>query len=150
VTHSEAFWMKKNSGNSRIWGAVSYGYAWTHVNDTLFCAIYDAAGSGGVQYTAVLTNSGNSAWHHYVLVTDWGTSNSVLWFDGTNRSNLITYSQRYTNPQRDLNESYLIGHCYSGAQKMNGVMDDFRVYTRVLTTNEVLQLYNGGAGTEDE
>jgi hypothetical protein len=152
VTHSVAFWLKVRSStdNQRLFGMASYGYAWVFANSVLYCSIFDAAGSGGTHYTAALTNSADGNWHHFVVGTDWGTSNSVLWVDGTNKSSLISYTKKYTAPQRDLSEPMLLWHSYTGNKKFNGWMDDFRVYTRLLTTNEVLELYNGGAGTEEE
>jgi hypothetical protein len=38
----------------------------------------------------------------------------------------------------------------SAAYYFNGDIDDVRIYDRTLTTNEIAELYNAGAGTEDE
>lgn len=98
---------------------------------------------GGASGFDSLTNStvfNNGSWHHYVFVKS-GTAGAV-YVDGVLDSSPTAAS--------NVNWSSL-GSAFgydnrSGVNLLTGAMDEVGLWTRALTSLEVTQLYNGGAG----
>ena len=81
----------------------------------------------------------NSAWHH-ITFTCSGTSGQWYW-DGTAVGSSVSVGTKgtgaMTTPIRMAD--YI--------NRLQGTLDDVRIYNRALTSEEVGWLYNGGAGT---
>jgi hypothetical protein len=87
----------------------------------------------------------DDSWHHFVCTVD--SSGNVRMYVDT--------SSQYTGGPFSLspllNYDMTIGYKnFDNDSFLNGRMDDVRIYDRVLTTDEITQLYNGGSGTEAE
>ncbi|MFA6065419.1 MAG: LamG domain-containing protein [archaeon] len=85
----------------------------------------------------VKVNDGN--WH-FVGLTRTG-SNYTFYID----SNSFLVSGSNTG---DMSGDWYFGSYYNFTYTLNGFMDDVRFYSRALTSNEAIQLYNLGHGTE--
>ena len=92
---------------------------------------------GAAGWTVAVYNIDDGIWHQHGL---WRRSSD-------SRIGVITNGRIYTYP--------LAGHdgnCAAGDLEIlegYGDMDDFRIYNRALTDDEIAALYNSGAGTED-
>ena len=90
---------------------------------------YNVAGSVA-DWNSTSTSTG--VWYHVALVAT--TSNVTLYVNG-----LTQGSRTLSNPNSSVHNQF--GHYYtSGSYFWNGYLDDFRIYNRSLTSNEVLQV----------
>lgn len=103
-------------------------------------------GKNGTDFTTITATSGFPDTTDFHMVTyhyDDATGNgSIIVDDGTP---VTTGSHNLTNtdnPQDWLN----IGNNPTGAEWFNGKIDELSVWDRVLTTDEITALYNGGSG----
>ena len=97
---------------------------------------WDLSGVAGPQATKTVTDG---IWH---LVGAECTSGVIqLWVDGITNS-VATAMNPNIIPTRTI-----IGQDFSNLY-FNGVIDEVRVYCRVLSSVEMLSLYNGGSGTQ--
>jgi|GEM_PF-6455398 len=124
---SFSIWVQPQ-GNSGVVFADSSGFALRYTNQNQY--IVDIAG-------ATLTFSGSAlgtSWRHLVLVIDTGSNEALLYEDGTI---LPSAPQGISG---GINGSlFQLGRRYTsfGYQYFHGVLDDFRVYNRVLNSDEV-------------
>ena len=89
--------------------------------------------------SATLTST--STWYH-VVVTQDGSGNAIVYVNGSS-------SATGTVTHAGTTDSYDIGRVhYNTAEYYNGNMDEIGLWSRVLTSSEVTQLYNGGAGLQ--
>lgn len=92
---------------------------------------------------AYFTHTGNistGAWHHVVVTWNGGTNAYEMWVDGVSVKTGTVGSSIGT-------EALVFGaNPSSGGSAWDGGLDEFGVWTRVLTITEVGDLYNSGAG----
>lgn len=128
------------AGSTRFlfaWGASSGVDLWTvGVQDsggskTLYASTYSAGARGNA-----LTNIDDGRWHHAVWVYNGATE--FFYFDG-----LPAGSVAHTVVTTRTGTAY-IGK-WAGGNVWNGKLDDFRLYNRVLTANEVRRMYFGAS-----
>jgi len=98
--------------------------------------------------TSSWINSGvtidDDIWYLITVVFDSGVVNGTkLYVDGEYKAQGTITIVNQDNP-------VLIGAGYTGGQRFNGIIDDVRIYNRILTNPEILLIYNGGVGTEEE
>ena len=106
----------------------------------------------GVSGTNVVSiNSGASVvpfdgtWHHYVITYDYSLSsnNAIIYKDGSS----VTTATKSGNSASNSNA---VGGIYMGTHSntyyLNGTLDDFAVWNRVLTSSEVSALHASGTG----
>lgn len=81
-----------------------------------------------------------STWHHVAVSWDATTpSNSKIYIDGAS----IAYTENSSSVEgSDVSIGYFPGVAY-----FNGLLDDTRIYSRVLTATEILAMYNNTSGT---
>lgn len=96
-----------------------------------------------------ITSSGtvtDGNWHFIVATFD-NTMGSVIYVDGSNAaSDAVTTNQ---NNATGIGPSIgAIWNSVAWADFMNGAIDEVGVWTRGLSSSEVTQLYNGGAGLQ--
>ena len=102
--------------------------------------------------TQLRLNSSNSyipknttTWYHYVI-THTGSSDTInLYRDGgNNESNSTSFTPSVSNASNSLR---LAGFgTGSGVYGINGLIDEFLIFDRVLTADEISYLYNSGTG----
>jgi len=81
------------------------------------------------------TNTGDNTWHHGVITYDG--SLWQMYIDGINtvNSTIITGDIKSTVTDSTL--------CYYGTQYYEGYLDEFSIYERVLTADEIYDFYSG-------
>jgi hypothetical protein len=89
------------------------------------------------------SNIAVSSWHHIVMTRN---ATAAKWYIDGNGPTDMAISGSFSS----VGNLIMGAHYTMVTQFLLGRLDDFRLYNRVLTASEVLQLYNGGAGTEDE
>lgn len=87
----------------------------------------------------------DTKWHHVVGVYDG--ANVYVYVDGVSAD---SSANPLTGNIRDRSEPICVGGGYGGGcmGNLNGALDDVRIYNRALSSTEVKQLYNQGAGTK--
>ncbi len=90
------------------------------------------------------TNVADTNWHHYVFIVTGNTlndiDNSKLYVDGKEQDVFLTL--KTGNPSTKLLCRLGMG---GDSPRMNGIMDDARIYSRALSTTEIQQLYSQGS-----
>ncbi|KKU02815.1 MAG: hypothetical protein UX06_C0050G0001 [Candidatus Giovannonibacteria bacterium GW2011_GWA2_45_21] len=96
----------------------------------------------GWRSITTVANFDVTGWHHFVYIVNPGASSQGLYIDGVqvasgSVSDAISYS---------LGPNTFIGKNGNGGTTtdLNGLIDDVRVYNRVLTNDEIKRLYNLG------
>jgi hypothetical protein len=146
-TFSVSFWMKSPQLNltqeyfALAWGNVAQyqgiGFAWEYTSSRI---LFDKWGSGGDSLrTSSRMDDGN--WHHVV-----GTYNGTTAELFVDNDSIGTKSW----PLNIQTNSLIVGDRPTYSGHYSGLLDDLRFYSRVLTSDEITQLYNGGSGTEAE
>jgi len=142
-------WVYRTNGTSsaRIIekGSAGVDYALLSSSDGYYGLIYDNLG-GYIQnypgYSLPLNE-----WHHLFVVYDGAAGTLKMYVDGillrTDNGSAGRTCQKTTG-------SLYIGQALSGIAFFNGSIDDMRIYSRALASNEVYAIYNGGVGTEAE
>jgi len=124
--------------SKNISSAADNQYAiWYNISTKKFTTIMD--GVNGATSDAISLDT----WYHLVFVMDDSAVerfylNGVA--SGTTNSTTFTTSTNY-----DVN----IGRRHPNNFYLAGNIDDFRIYNRALTTDEIAIIYNSGTGTED-
>lgn len=120
-----------------------------NADDTLTCAFYSPA----VKYANETSNSaavsagdvGN--WVHFVATVDISAQDIKLYKNGTLVSSTLNQNGAFTI----LNSTapFTVGTYHGGyasTESMDGVLDELGIWSRALTSTEVSDLYNSGAG----
>ena len=77
-------------------------------------------------------------WYHVVITHNGSDDNNILYVDG-NKEAEKTYVLAYSLPV-----DTIIGRFYTPSLPFNGLIDEVRIYDRVLSGDEVKELYNKG------
>jgi len=96
--------------------------------------LIDSLATGLLSKTNVVDNS----WYHIVMI--YTGYKLMLYINGEFESEIF-----YKNGYANNNEPLLIGwdkNQYLSHRHFNGAIDDFRIYNRILTKEEIIQLYN--------
>jgi hypothetical protein len=98
--------------------------------------------------SAVITSGEVGNWIHFVITIDVSSQTFVFYKDGS----VVASTTPGTDASSiaDTNASLYIGSCFDGGLMdfMNGAMDEIAIYSKILSSTEVTQLYNGGAGLQ--
>jgi hypothetical protein len=81
-------------------------------------------------------------WHHYVLV--YNDTDMRLYVDGSLDSNGADNPKTYSNGIYNGNEQFRIGIRSDSADRADGLFDEYFVFDRALTADEVVIIYNNG------
>jgi len=97
----------------------------------------------GTEYTGFTQNVGDSNWHFYMLSwdEDGGSNNAQFQLDGTKQTATVT-----TTNTSDSNSSLTIGDVSGNEPQMD--IQEFSLWNRVLTDDEIALIYNSGNGAE--
>lgn len=104
-------------------------------------------GSSAVWWSGNTDGSGQNysytpnTWYHIVLVRDDGNGNALVYINGA-----LFWTG--TGQAWSGDETLRMGG--SGSNYCDASIDDVRIYNRTLSVADVLALYNGGVGTEEE
>lgn len=144
---------------------------WFKTTDTSFALLSQDAcnggfrinNSGGALYLATFANGSCGAfssfrqtatggftdgkWHHFAIVvtTDTAvTANNVttIYMDGALNQGVLSQTNPYGVGSAN---GYQMGIRFGNTDPLDGSIDDFRIYNRALTSDEILRLYRMGA-----
>ena len=103
---------------------------------------YDEDAVGVVYATISSTNTHDGAWHHSVGTVSASTAS--LYLDGV----LVASSDASGSGTLTLDDDVFIGARGGNSRDgyFDGIIDDVRIYTRALTSNEVMTVYNNTSG----
>jgi len=147
-------WARSNTASSpHVWD--SYGSFFCQTNSIVFNPVQ---GSTGIVLNVYYMNSGTltyqavpytppagfdiTQWHHYGATVSWVNKQATLYVDG-----IMVYQVPFNYPLNATTAPIYIGHdTYSSSRYFNGQMDDARLYSRILSWSEMLELseeFNG-------
>jgi hypothetical protein len=148
-----------NSASFTIWANFISGGSWTRIFDigtgqTVNMFLTPANGTAGNMRFAI-TTAGNGAesqlnapamlaagWHHVAVVINGDAKNMQLFLDG----NAVATNTTTTLPSAlgNTNQNWLGRSQYAADGFYRGMLDDFRIYDRVLTASDLQQVMKGG------
>lgn len=149
---AQSFWIKTSGtiSNKRLLGKNTGTLGWdTQILGTsgaLWVFIMDASGSTAATLTSITVNLTDGNWHHIVL--NWDRDGNVTPYADNVAFTGVSIASR-SGSISNAND-FGIG-VYSGnwsSSKFTGSLDDIRLYNRLLTVQEIANLYNAGNGTE--
>jgi hypothetical protein len=146
-TYSISFWAKFNTapsanafffqqgttGATGVWLSIFY----QHSENRLTFSHY---GSGNDMITTGYNMSSmiGTSWHHYVATYNNTNRAGEIWFDGVKlNTNISTFANAFSG-----SGNFIIARSGTDGGTLNGLMEDFRYYDKVLTSTEISQLYN--------
>jgi len=150
---SISFWAKTSSTtdftlllfNYKVSGGVR-GHALYHRGSYIQSSLYISGNNAG-DINQVLSTTGwnDGDWHHYVITYDGTTQN--IYIDGSDEKASTTYTQTGALPQ---GISYYIGCRNKGTPDrfLPGDIDEVGFWNRAISSSEVTELYNSGAGNQ--
>jgi hypothetical protein len=83
-----------------------------------------------------------TGWHHVAVTIDAANKKHILYLDGTVIAQNTT--ARYTPSSLGNTTQNCLGKSQWPDPYLNGSLDDFRIYNRVLSLNDITQLWAGG------
>lgn len=87
-------------------------------------------------------NYSNGQWHHAVMQYAVGVNGYKIYVDGSLAAELTIANAFNTFNYLDIGRSNAPCCGYFQGTKYKGELDDFRIYSRILTSSEILALYN--------
>ena len=136
MTTGVAFWFGNTITSNRVSGSVNYSHNGTN------SAFWDVGAVSPPCRTEKVGKVFPTTWEHYVMTHDSATATSTLYVDGQ-----VLKTNTCTNI-RDLKGVPLYIASAAGTLYFKGTMDDFRIYNRALTAQEVQLLYNHQGGCD--
>ena len=163
LTGSVSIWARVNttSSNGQMWDfAIDSNnriqLQYKHGDDS-FTGTYRAGGANKIaNYAPSGTQEGDGNFHHIVVTWDRASENELkLYYDGSLRAT-TTLTATLTGDFDDTADGtlgqdgaggveFLAGTSFNGNADYNGYLDDFAVYSTVLSSSEVTTLYNSGS-----
>ena len=163
LTGSVSIWARVNTtgSNGQMWDfAIDSNnriqLQYKHGDDS-FTGTYRAGGANKIaNYAPSGTQEGDGNFHHIVVTWDRASENELkLYYDGSLRAT-TTLTATLTGDFDDTADGtlgqdgaggveFLAGTSFNGNADYNGYLDDFAVYSTVLSSSEVTTLYNSGS-----
>ncbi len=146
---SVTFWFFKQGNLSSLSAPFSLGRSpyndeiLLHLNDNNLVFYHHKLGGNFSQLTAQVTNND---WNHFVGVFNGGFGNSEMnvFLNGADIQTTYIISGTPALLSDSENRKLRIGKRVSNADEYHGLIDDVRIYDRVLSAAEVQALYNMG------
>lgn len=121
------------------------GYYFLYGKDGTTPKLQSAFFNGASQTRGVKTSQdlGTGTWHHLVFTWAVATPNLTIYVDGSS----VGATEDLTAATAIANSAapFEVG-AFVGANFFDGLIDEVGIWSRVLTSDEVSSLYNGGAG----
>lgn len=109
-------------------------------------ASFSISSNSGTEYVVVknTTNINGGAWQH-ILVTR--TGNTVkIYYNGSDQTTAVSSAGTVDANIAVSGINFKIGGAIVSAHNLTGSVDELGIWTKVLSANEISDLYNGGAG----
>ena len=85
-----------------------------------------------------VANMIGTSWHHYVATYNNTNRAGEIWFDAVKlNTNISTFANAFSG-----SGNFIIAKSNLYGGTINGLMEDFRYYDKILTSTEISQLYN--------
>ncbi|MEX0931436.1 MAG: LamG domain-containing protein [Candidatus Paceibacterota bacterium] len=137
-----AFWMKadvnQNSGSNYMINADGNDFYYVYFNSSKQI-IFDFD-TGETQTLTTSSSYNDGEWHHVVALRN-GARTGALYVDGVLVASDTDNSG--TLSSIEITSNLFFGQFYTGGGFYKGILDDVRYYTRALTEDEIMLLYNG-------
>lgn len=150
-----SFWIKPDTTSSLMspftissTSSAAYFFNCTWNNSSSTFSMQCRKGSSGNQFTDGVTFSPTTSWVHIVIQRD-GTEREI-WLNGSKKT--ITEDNRgsssssswisYPSPGSGVTKGAIGIHRFSSINYSDGLIDQFRIYDRTLTSTEISELYN--------
>ena len=132
---SLSVWFKADTiANDMIWSSTVTADQYFQLVDNTHIDFYIGTSNN------LAVSSLGTTWHHVVMTMD--SCNAIIYLDNVNIDN-----QTYTSDCSLGAEAYWLADWNGGAgYELDGKIDEFALYDRVLTSSEVSTLYNSGNG----
>jgi hypothetical protein len=149
---SISFWVKPDSLQTidsialGIGGDQEWAINFTNSNRINVTVTYDGAANLQVRYDNQLSPN---SWNH-ILITWTGSTEtaSVSLYNNGVLQTQVSGTAGIGNPVDNATEDLYFGSTNGASSSFRGIFDDMRIYERVLTAGEALQLYNQGAAVK--
>lgn len=146
---SVSLWLKLDS-SMKGYSRYSYKFASNHYGYILTSSQYYYGmflNSNSSEYRAISTMrfdvSAIGSWYHIVSVCNGDNTYPQVYINGVDNT---SYADKFYGSLKPINSSLYLMALTSGARTMLGTIDEFAVWNRVLSQNEILSLYNYGKG----
>jgi Concanavalin A-like lectin/glucanases superfamily len=118
----------------------NYGWDLYLLNQGGAQRLYFAQSANGTSFTQPFWSfsPSTSTWYHIVVVQTVGT-NVELYINGTSQGTGSAVASNFNN-----NGNFYLARGFSN--NLDGILDEFGIWSRALTSAEVTSLYNAGAG----
>lgn len=139
-SYSISWWSKTADMNNKMaWGSISGNRLNIYPTNNVFCLNTGDSANNPIRNgsTSVTFAAYNGAWHHYVLTGD-GT-NANFYIDGA----LVGKAKTYKPLTSDV--VYISGWDNSSSYTWNGSISDFRMYSTVLSADDIKELHDTSA-----
>lgn len=104
---------------------------------------FTMADNSTFQALSVNSTLTNGVLAHFVFIKDTNTNTYQIYKDGVSIANLtITVNQVITD------DSCRLGYGNGNTWPFNGIMDEVALFDKALTSSEITELYNSGAGKQ--
>jgi len=134
VTVLQSIFQQRNTGDGNPIVAVFVS------GSTLFFRLRDNSG-GGLTTTTGKAVSNNTLYH--VVVTYTKSSNAMNLYLNNGAADSATFGG---GDFSNLNASNFGAEAFANTEKLHGQIDEFGLWTKVLSSTEITDLYNGGSG----
>ena len=142
-------WVKKGTDGTRM-SFISKGttsnYEWeirSETNNTISVNIFTSAGNNYMGTTTTSTVLSSDGWQHILVTYNKNTPELKIYLNNVNEAIDLTSFGVYTNGSANLR----VGERADGNNDLTGQIQDVRIYSRILTTDERTAVYNEGLGS---
>jgi len=125
----------------------SNGYFQINMESSTTTIVFSASWATTVgiwRYTAPSQN----VWHHIAVTYDGSSVNNVPTFYIDNASQSLASSQTPAGSRTTDDTNMYIGNRGDTTRTFNGTIDEIGLWSRLLSSSEISQLYNGGNGLQ--
>lgn len=152
TSRSMSFWLKRASGQGAAgsqhalgWGTASNGQAWE-----FYVYRYSEFGLDYYSNAAYKSSAGilvADTWHHFIVIYDHSVPEIKIYLNGS----LQTLTGGGAPPSPSLNTGVAAGfrilsRATTGDIQSPDIVDEVGIWSKVLSSTEISDLYNGGAG----
>jgi hypothetical protein len=118
----------------------NYGWDLYLLNNAGTQLIYFAQSANGTSFTqpSWAFSPATATWYHIVIVQDVGT-NVTFYLNGVSQGTGAAVASNFNNAG-----NFYLARGFS--TNLDGILDEFGIWSKALTGAEVTELYNGGAG----
>ncbi|MDG2221885.1 MAG: lectin-like protein [Rubripirellula sp.] len=117
---------------------------WLHNDGSLHARFLQQNSTAQTAVSTSANKVSTGQWHHFASLFDADEKTTAIYMDGVK----VASGTLPTNDPLDSKKgAWTLGNSPSGQSKLNGRIDDFAIFNRVLTSDEIKQQYQTGIST---